>query len=82
MLSDAFGQHQDRTPFARQLVDAALRTSIPQACWILVADGFLGVVRARLLVANGRLPLGSSRGKPPDHGQPISPVVRAMAERS
>ena len=27
------------------------------------------VVRGRLLVANGRLPLGSSRGKPPDHGQ-------------
>src|SRR6476661_4221134 len=27
------------------------------------------VVRGRLLVANGRLPLGSSRGRPPDHGQ-------------
>jgi hypothetical protein len=27
------------------------------------------VVRGRLLVANGRLPLGSSRGKPPDRGQ-------------
>ena len=24
---------------------------------------------ARLIAANGRLPLGSSRGKPPDHGQ-------------
>ena len=29
----------------------------------------ISVVRGRLLVANGRLPLGSSRGKPPDHGQ-------------